>query len=69
MQYRFNEIFKENNGQLQPTRQIRVGAIEFSPDAKFRYGASIGGIDFYQFKDHEIEAEEKDNVLIIRGIY
>ena len=69
MRHRFEEIFHEENGQLTPLHRIRVGGVIFGPGVKFGQGVAFGGVDFYQFRGKDIEADEQDGVLVIKGIY
>lgn len=70
MRYQFNEVFTENqDGTLSPIRQIRVGGVSFGPSISFGSEAAFGGVNFHQFKGHELEADEEDSVLVIKAIY
>lgn len=70
MRYQFNEIFTEKSGgTLSPTRQIRVGGVSFGPGVSFGAGAAFGGVNFHQYKGHEIEADDEDGILVIKAIY
>lgn len=70
MRYQFSEVFTENqNGTLSPARQIRVGGVSFGPGVSFGSGAAFGGVNFHQYKGHELEADDEDGVLVIKAIY
>lgn len=70
MRYRFEEIFEERvDGSLSPRQRIRVGGVIFGPGVAFNRGVAFGGVDFHQFREHEIEAEREGDILIIKGIY
>lgn len=70
MRYQFNEIFVENqDGTLSPVRHIRVGGVSFGPSVSFGPGAAFGGVNFYQYKGHELEADHEGGVLVIKAIY
>jgi len=70
MRYRFEQIFKElPDGRLTPKRRLRVGGVELGPGVIFSKGVSFSGIDFTLFRGHDIEAEEENGVLVIKGIY
>lgn len=70
MKYNFNEIFTENqDGTLSPIKQIRVGGVSLGPGLSFGAGAAFGGVNFHQYKGHEIEADDEDGVLVIKAIY
>lgn len=68
--YEFNQIFKENpNGTLTPTKTIDIRGAVFGSSVTFGPGVAFGGIDIFKLKDHAIEADEENGILIIRGFY
>lgn len=68
--YKFFEIFRENqDGTLTPTRTIRVGPATFGSSVTFGPGVSFGGINFFDFKGNDIQAEDENGVLVIKGFY
>ena len=68
--YSFWDVFQLlPDGSLMPKRQIHVNGITFGPGVGFGRGVSFGGIDFTQYLGKDIAAEEKDNILIIKGLY
>jgi hypothetical protein len=68
--YKFLDIFVENpDGSLGLRARINVNGIEFGPGVSFRPGVSFGGIDFFQYRNLDIAADEQNGVLIIRGFY
>lgn len=70
MKYNFNEIFKENSdGSISPIKRIRVGGVTLGPGVTMRAGVAFGGVDFYQFKGHQIEADQDGEILVIKAIY
>lgn len=70
MRYKFNDVFTENaDGTLSPTRQIRVGGVTFGQNISFNSSAAFGGINFHQFKGHDIEANDEKGILVIKAIY
>ncbi len=70
MRYKFEDIFqKKSDGSLSPLQVVRVGGIIFGPCVSFNSGVAFGGVDFYQFQGHDIEAEKDGDVLVITGIY
>lgn len=70
MKYQFNQIFRENpDGTLSPIMQIRVGGVSFGPGVTFGPSVTFSSINFFDFKGHELEADEEDGVLVIKGIY
>jgi hypothetical protein len=71
MKYSFDQIFRENKKDktLTPKVHIKVGPASFGPGVTFGPGVSFGGVNFFDFKGLDIEAEEEDNVLVIKGFY
>ncbi|MBI5754223.1 hypothetical protein HZA40_03730 [Candidatus Peregrinibacteria bacterium] len=70
MRYQFNEVFTENkDGTLSPIKKIRVGGVSFGPGVSFGSSAAFGGINFFQYKGHELEADEENGILVIKAIY
>lgn len=71
MKYQFEEIFeKNNNGTLSPKdKAISIGGVVFGPGVSFGKGVLFGGINIFDFIDKDIEADETNNVLVIRGFY
>lgn len=70
MRYNFNEIFKENvDGSISPIKRIRVGGIILGPEVTMGAGVAFGGVDFFQFKGHMIEADQDGEILVVKAIY
>lgn len=70
MRYNFNEIFRENaDGSISPINRIRVGGVTLGTEVKMKAGIAFGGVDFYQFKDRQIEADHDGEILVIKAIY
>ena len=68
--YKFLDIFKENSdGSLTPKKQIHVNGVNFGPGVNFQKGVAFGGIDFHLYKYWDIEVEDKDGILDIKGFY
>lgn len=68
--YRFSDIFQENpDGSLSPRVRMRVNGIEFGPGMSFSPGTSLGGIDFFQYKNLDIAADIDNEILVLRGFY
>jgi len=66
----FNTIFIQHpDGTLEPRQRISVGGVDFGPGVRFSRGVAFAGIDFTLFVGHDIEADEENNVLVIKGIY
>ena len=69
MRVRFDQVFQKSDSQITPIRRIRVGAVTFGPGVSIGPGVAIGGIDFYAYIGRELEVEEREDVLVITGIY
>jgi len=70
MRYRFQDIFRENqDGSLTPISHIKIGSANIGPGLSFKDGVSFGGVNIFDFKGKDIEAEQARGVLIIRGFY
>ncbi len=70
MRVPFNTVFIQYpNAELEPRQRVRVGGVEFGPGVKFSRGVAIGGIDFTQFVERDLEVETDEDVLVIKGIY
>lgn len=70
MRIKFLDVFKENNdGSLTPKKSIFVNSISFNQGVTFQKGVSFGGIDFHLYKYWDIEADDKNGVLDIKGFY
>ena len=68
--FNFFDIFQQNSdGSLSPKRKIVVNGVTFGPGVSFGTGVSFGGVDFHNFKNRDIAAEEKDGSLIITGFF
>ena len=70
MRYRFDEVFQTNtDGSLTPRRPIHVNGVTFGYGVTFNRGVAFGGVDFFNFLNQDIEAEESNDTLDIRGFY
>ena len=68
--YNFWDIFSKNqDGTLTPKKVINVNGIVFGQGISFSNGVAFGGINFFQYQNQDIAAEELDGVLIIKGFY
>ncbi len=70
MRLKFSEVFrKKPDGSITPVRAIRIGGVSLGPGVSFSKGVSFAGIDISQYEGFDIEADDEDDVLIIRGFY
>lgn len=68
--FTFDTIFIPHpDGTFEPRQRIRVGGVEFGPGVIIQRGVVLGGIDFSQFRDHDLEIETEGDTVIIKGIY
>lgn len=70
MRYRFAEIFQKNSdGSLTPKKTLHVNGVTFGYGITFNKGVAFGGVDFFNFENKDIEANEINGVLSIKGFY
>ncbi|MFA6096598.1 MAG: hypothetical protein WC788_03140 [Candidatus Paceibacterota bacterium] len=69
MKYKFNDLFDESDGTLMPKKTIKLKSVTLSPSITFKKGVSFSGIDIFDFKDMDIEAEDVGGTLVIKGFY
>lgn len=70
MRFRFYDLFRENpNHTLTPIRTIQIGGAVIGRGVTFGPGVIFGGIEIYNFRGNDIDAEEVDGVMVIRGFY
>lgn len=70
MRYRFDEVFQINpDGSLTPRRPIHVNGVTFGYGVTFNRGVAFGGVDFFNFINQAIEADDTGGILNIRGFY
>jgi len=70
MRYRFNEVFQRNHdGSLTPRQPIHVNGVTFGYGISFNKGVAFGGVDFFNFEGSDIEADNIEGILNIRGFY
>jgi len=68
--FAFLDVFQRNpDGSLTPRRIINVNGITFGPGVAFGRGVSFGGVDFFNFQNYDIAADEENGVLVIKGFY
>ncbi len=62
--------FKKNSdGSLTPRRTLHVNGVTFGYGVTFKKGVAFGGIDFFNFENKGIEADEINEILDIKGFY
>ena len=66
----FFQIFRVNSdGSIEPLRVIRIGGVQMSPGVKFGKGVSFSGVDLSLYTGRDFLVEDRDRVLIIKGIF
>jgi hypothetical protein len=67
---KFNSVFlKDNGGNIEPVRTVRIGGVQMSPGVKFGRGVSFGGVNLFDYIGRDFRTEEQNGILIITGIY
>jgi len=70
MRYNFYDVFEESsNGMLKPKRPVRIGGVTMGTGVSFGPGASFAGINIFQMKGIDIEANEENGMLVIGGFF
>ncbi|MBI2551690.1 hypothetical protein HYW17_00105 [Candidatus Uhrbacteria bacterium] len=68
--FSFNDVFIDNpDNTLTPRRSIRIGAATFGSGITFGPGVAFGGINIFDFKGCDIEADDEADILVIKGFY
>jgi len=66
----FNEVFTENpDGSLTPLREINVSGVNLGTGVSFQRGVTINGVNFSEYKQFDIAAENINGILVIKGYY
>ncbi len=67
---RFDRVFRlMPNGTIAPRRRVRMGGVSLNPKMAFARGVTFGGVDVSRYVGHDLQVEEKDDELVVRGIY
>ena len=70
MRKKFQEIFKINDsGTLTPKKSVRIGSTIISPAVTFGRKAIFNGLNFFDVKGLDMEVEEKEGILVVKGFY
>lgn len=70
MRYRFDQIFQLNqDGSISPRMQINISGVTLGPGVAFGSGVAFGGVNFFNFRGNDIEADQEGEVLKIKGFY
>jgi len=70
MRLKFSEVFsKKPDGSITPLRPIKIGGVSLGPGVSFSKGVSFSGVDISKYDGSDIEADEADGILVIKGFY
>jgi hypothetical protein len=70
MRYRFDNVFQRNsNGTLTPLRPLQVNTITLGTGTQVGPGVNLGGVNFFEYQNRDIEADEAGDTLVLRGFY
>ena len=68
--YKFSDVFEENaDGTLTPKIKINVNGVAMGPGVSFGTGATFGGVNFHQYKYHDIAGEYTEDTFHIKGFF
>ena len=66
----FYQIFRINtDGSIEPLRPVRIGGVQMGPGVKFGKGVSFSGVDLSLYAGRDFLVEDRDNILVIKGIF
>lgn len=66
----FNTIFKVHpNGSIESIRRVKISGVIISPGIRFSPGVRFGGIDLTLYVGKEIEIDDENGIIILKGIY
>lgn len=70
MRVRFSDVFNTNpNGSITPKSQVHINGVTMGPGIAFTSGVSFGGLDLTSLVGKDLEVEQKDGVIHIKGHY
>lgn len=70
MRVPFDQIFTVTpEGQVRPKCVVQVGPARLTPAVAAGSGASFGGVKLTDLIGRELEIEEKDGIVILKGAY
>lgn len=49
--------------------KVMIGAVTLGPGVKIQRGVKIGGVDFWQIIDRELEVENQSGLHVLTGYY
>ena len=68
--YKFSDVFLEYYDEtLRPKRTIKVGSATLGTGQTLNKWVVFGGVDFHQYKNFDIAADESGDILDIKGFY
>ena len=70
MKVNFSNIFKTYpDGSIEPLRPVSISGVRLGPGVRFTRGVSFGGVDLTLHSGKQLEVEDSEGVLKIKGIY
>lgn len=67
---KFDSVFnKHEDGSLEVRQTTRIAGIVLNSGLKLSKGVAVGGINFHDFLDRDLEVDTDGNTLVIKGIY
>ena len=68
--YDFWDIFRLDNGRLEPRRILNINGVIFGPGVYIHRDAKIRGVDLFEYKSCKFGSIEEDNgVLKLMTVY
>lgn len=66
----FYQIFRVNiDGSIEPLELINIGGVQMGQGVRFGKGVSFSGIDLTLYVGRDFLVEDRNGVLIIKGIF
>jgi len=65
--FKFDDLFEKKQNGLKPKMILNCNSVIAEPDWVFKKGDFFGGVNFYEYENYDIEGEELDNIIIIKG--
>ncbi|MEQ9104965.1 MAG: hypothetical protein RIE53_09715 [Rhodothermales bacterium] len=67
---RFDSVFRiMPNGTIRPLTNVQIADVTFGPGTAFSQAVAFGGVRLAKYAGHDLQVEEKDDRLILKGVY
>lgn len=67
---RFDSVFRIlPNGTITPLTMIQIGGVTMGPGTAFTQDVSFGGVTLAKYAGHDLQVEEKEERMVLKGIY